>query len=288
VSKLKSVCLKALPIFLLLCLNIGASNKVLPIADSFRANHFYNEAVTEYLRYLFFNPDCDAADEIYSSLGFCLAGMEQWEQAFKAMDQAFDRSGNDSLTRQRRVDRAVVLMAAGKFDESQFDLMNAAHRSAYKNITDRADILLFLSTLLTKDWPTASQLYHDKIKLLISSSDSLEAALLVAVESNYKSPSKAQLLSTLIPGLGQVYCGRWLDGLNALLLNGALGYLTIDCFAGENYTGGILSFVFLFHRYYNGNRGRAYNVALEYNQRVDSKNQIEILRIFSDIYPSLD
>lgn len=288
VSRLKSVYPKLLSIFLLLFLNTGAFDNIVPTADSLRANRFYDPAVTEYLRYLFFNPDCTAADEIYSSLGFCFAELEQWEHSLKAMDQAVSRAKSDSLIRHRRIDRAVVLMASGKFGEAQFDLMKASHRSSFKNITNRADILLFLLTLMTNDWPTANQLYQDKIKQMLSSSDRLKIALQKATERNYKSPSKAQLLSTLLPGLGQIYCGQWLDGLNALLLNGALAYMTINYLAAENYTGGILCFVFLFQRYYSGNRHRAYNTALEYNNHIDSINQAEILKVFSDIYPMVD
>jgi hypothetical protein len=47
---------------------------------------------------------------------------------------------------------------------------------------------------------------------------------------SYKSPVSAVLLSTVIPGMGKIYCGRTTDGLYSLLLIGLSGWQAYDGF----------------------------------------------------------
>ena len=78
------------------------------------------------------------------------------------------------------------------------------------------------------------------------------------------------LLSSIIPGLGQAYCGHWLEGLNALLLNSLNCYLTINNLINERYVTGTLVFFLLYQRYYSGNRHHAYDTAVKENERKDA------------------
>ena len=75
------------------------------------------------------------------------------------------------------------------------------------------------------------------------------------------------MLSTFLPGLGQAYAEDWKNGLNALLLNGVLGYVTLNAAIERDYDDALLSFFFLFHRYYVGNRYRAAEAAQAFNDR---------------------
>jgi hypothetical protein len=149
-------------------------------------------------------------------------------------------------------------------------------------------MLLFLSETFTHDWKAALYSYRSLIKSQLFESDSLESILIEASKADYKSPNKAMLLSTLIPGGGQMYTGRWLSGLNAMLLDGALGYLTVDNFVKERYVTGFLIFIFPFQRYYNGNRYQAYNTAIEQNDKIDRRYEKEILDLIRKTYDLSD
>ena len=72
-----------------------------------------------------------------------------------------------------------------------------------------------------------------------------------------KSGEVAKLLSAILPGAGQVYVGNWRDGVNALLLNGALGFLAVDAVLDGHYVDAALWSGFIFWRYYRGNTFRA-------------------------------
>ena len=102
-----------------------------------------------------------------------------------------------------------------------------------------------------------------------------------AINLSQKSEKVAGLLSTFLPGLGQAYAGDWKNGLNALLLNGVLGYITLDAAIERDYDDALLSFCFLFYRYYSGNRYRAVEAAQTFNDRENRRHVERILQALS-------
>ena len=274
---MKSLCLSLL-IFLAgtFC---RAADPALDMADNFMQTGFYEEAVTEFQRYLFFNPDSELHSEIYSRIGYCYGYLRDWPAAIESMNKAFNVAENDSLRAQRIMDKAVIYLTLGDYGRAHVDLLSVKHLHDIPNLQSRAEGLLLLNAVLRHDWPFALKLYRSRNDNPAEKPDSLEALLLEAAGTDRRSPELAQLLSTILPGLGQFYNGRWLSGLNALILNAALGYLTIDLLVDERYTGSALSFIFLWQRYYTGNRQNAYSEANEYNMQMDNKYEKQILQI---------
>lgn len=67
-----------------------------------------------------------------------------------------------------------------------------------------------------------------------------------------RSPYLARWLSGVMPGAGQIYIGNWRSGLNSLIINGILGYLTVDAILSHRYIQSITIFAFGWNRYYFG------------------------------------
>lgn len=286
--KLRLHCLKVIALLLILHAYSKASDPLLMMADSLMSSGFYDEAITEYGRYLFFNPHTKSLDDTYSKMGYCYAHLQKWDKAIEVMDKSILFAESDSLLDQRKIDRAVILLALGDNDGAQFALKQVAHFSNYEDMRKRGSMLLFLSKIFTYDWEAALNVYRSLIRGQFIESDSLESTLMKASKGNYKSPKSAMLLSTLIPGGGQIYCGRWLSGLNAMLLNGALGYLTVNNIIKERYVSGFLVFIFLYQRYYNGNRHQAYGIAIEQNDKIDGRYEKEIVNLIRETYDLSD
>ena len=261
-----------------------AEDPLLELADSLMLSRFYNDAITEYYRYSFFNSHSSCLDDIYSKVGFCFANQMKWDDAIEATDKSIFYAQNDSLIEQRKVDRAVMYLASGNIDKAQFYLKEIASSSTDIDVRDRASILLFLSLILNHDWQAAYDTYELEIKNQHIESVLLESSLINAINIDYKSPTIASLLSTLIPGMGQFYNGRWLAGFNAMALNGTFGYLTINSFIKERYTSGFLVFIFLFQRYYSGNRYQASHHAIKHNEMANSYYEKIILDHIKSIY----
>jgi tetratricopeptide (TPR) repeat protein len=283
VFKSISRCLKV-PAFLLLALTATASaDPVLDMADSLMAAGFYDDAVTEYRRFLFFNEPGMACAGVYSRLGYCYAYMGEYREALDAADNAALYAGNDSLASVCRTDRAVILAAAGEYDSAATALETVLASEGSETVKSRAGMLLIMTRVLQHDWSAARDIFDTLPRGEYAFSDSVTALLERAVKDRHKSPGKAELLSTLVPGTGQIYNGHWLSGLNALVLNVALGWLTVDLVSDREYVPAFLSYIFLFQRYYNGNRGVAYEQAVEHNRQQDLFYEKEILKLIKEL-----
>jgi hypothetical protein len=78
----------------------------------------------------------------------------------------------------------------------------------------------------------------------------------------------SQILSSIIPGTGEMYCGKYGWGLLSLLVNSASIYGTVYSYKKKNYLDAALIFSLFFSRFYNGSRNNAHDFAQAYNERV--------------------
>lgn len=84
-----------------------------------------------------------------------------------------------------------------------------------------------------------------------------------------KSPKLAQLLSTVIPGSGQIYAGKTRNGLISLGINAAFFYLLGDSVADKRYVDAAGIFL-VGSRFYWGNRHNAKKWAMEHNRYLET------------------
>jgi hypothetical protein len=94
--------------------------------------------------------------------------------------------------------------------------------------------------------------------------DALYNDLALYTDISYKSPALAMGLSAIIPGSGQLYCGRYWDALVSFVTIAAVSYTAYYCYThGEKapgYTAGFFAVLF-----YTGNMYGAYRSARAYN-----------------------
>ena len=83
-----------------------------------------------------------------------------------------------------------------------------------------------------------------------------------------KSPRLAQLMSTVVPGSGQIYAGKTRNGLISLGINTAFFYLLGDSVVDKRYVDAVGIFL-LGSRFYWGNRHNAKKWAMEHNRDLE-------------------
>lgn len=262
-----------------------ASDHAITLADSLMAAAFYDHAITEYTRYLFFNPRGASRGSTYSKIGYCYAYLKEWKRAVDAMDKAVLSEENDSAREQRTIERSVILLTSGDRERARESLVEIVGTSHHEETVKRAGMLLFLSHVYAHEWKDAHHTYRSFVKDRFPKPDSVESLLTEALLAQYKSPKTATILSTVIPGGGQMYAGQWLSGLNALLLNASLGFLTVNSYIHEHYVSGFLEFELLFLRYYLGNRLQAYNIAVRQNEKIDHSYEQKIIDLLLKSHP---
>lgn len=250
------------------------------MADSIAAHGHYDDAVTEYYRFIFFHSDYDKIGEVYSKAAFCHAEIGRWESAIHDIDLAISHARDDSLKSHYHTDKAVIMAASGELDKS-YSLLNTIYtETKYPGIRSRSTDLILLISILQCDWPEAERIVQNT-GLDENSKNEINEILQKASKAPGKSPGKAMILSTMLPGAGQFYAGRYLSGLNALILNAALAYATGNLLLNERYGYAVLTFYFGLRRYFEGNRNNAYLIAREYNNRINNAFKRELIELLT-------
>ena len=188
---------------------------------------------------------------------------------------------------ERRIELAVTLIAGGAYDLALVELIKVNMQSQSARLHQRARFLRGIAYLYQFKWEQARsvfQTYFDEIPGASRTAAEIDALFLAALNESQKSERTARLLSTFLPGLGQTYAGDWKNGLNALLLNGVLGYITVDAAIERDYDDALLSFLFLFYRYYAGNRYRAAEAAQAFNDRENRQHVEKILQTLATLF----
>jgi tetratricopeptide (TPR) repeat protein len=247
------------------------------IADGLASSGFYDEAITEYKRHLFFSPDDPAADSILSAIGRCYACLGDWESSLASMDLAVCSARDDSTRGRRIIDRVVVHLAADSLEAASRELSWLVRTSRCEDVIASARHWLFLTQVLSHRWEAAWAAYQAEDSRPGGTADTLSALLAEAQGARQKSAAVAAVLSMAIPGAGQAYSGAYSQAINALVLNSACGYAVVSNIIGEHYFVAFLAFELLFQRYYLGNIYQSRRAAVGRNSRIAEQYESRVL-----------
>jgi len=151
----------------------------------------------------------------------------------------------------------------------------------YASIKAEAKLLLNVSYVLSGEFEKSAGFLDDYLNTKYSNNVNLIHEYIEERSNKYnKSAEASKLLSTILPGLGQIYAGEIGAGINAFLLNTSLGYICFHSLKNSNYFDSIFYFTTLFWRYYSGNRNRAYTIVINKHKLLDDRLKIKILEIW--------
>ena len=274
-----STSLFLIALFLLFC-NFTATAEELPLflGEHLFAQGNYDAAITEYKRFLFFHPDDTRIGDVYRNIGLAYRAQGLWTEAITSLRTASHYATDDESKSEYQLELAVTLIAAQNYDLAQLELIKVTMRAPSASLYRRALFLRGVAYVYQFRWDEA----RDVLKNW-SSDERLNTLFDKAMEAPQKSVNMAKILSTILPGTGQVYAGNWRGGINALLLNSALGFLTIDAALDRHYTDALLWAVLVFRRYYQGNTFRAGQAAEQFNAQQTLQAAEAILQRLQEI-----
>ena len=258
---------------------LAAPDAALQYADRFFETRFYEEAITEYRRYLYFNPSTELTSDVYFKMALAYRDQNRWDDAIAALRQSIHAASSDSIKQEREITLAATYIADMRYSLGEVLLLKVLTYTEYPYVKQKALLLHAVACLYSSKWDAAQASLDDYFRGQPEPSlqADIDTLLQEARAFFYRSPDDARGLSTLIPGLGQLYVGDHPNALNAFLLNGGLAawmiYKLWHGYIGDAY----VIYHFLFRRYYYGNRYHAQRLAQEYNARLDADQVKKIL-----------
>ena len=243
----------------------------LSLGSHLAAQGNYDAAITEYKRFLFFHPDDSRVGEVYYNIGLAYKTQGLWTEAITALRTATYLAIDSETKSAYQLALAVTLIATKNYDLAQLELIKVVLRKPSVPLFRRALFLQGVTYIYQFRWEEARNVLKD-----YTTDERLDARFDSAINMPQKSVKIARVLSTILPGAGHIYAGDWRDGLNALLLNGALGFLTVDAVLDGHYTDAALWAGIVFLRYYRGNTFRAKEAVSQFNLR-ESRRAAEAL-----------
>ncbi len=230
----------------------------LPLADSFyQENDFYN-AATEYERFLFYCPDDSLADYARLRLGLSYAGAGDFSKAEKTLKGLCDHS--PPWAKKAQLNLIKTYISEENYPLAQLELTDLLLFSPESEGKKELYRLSGFLNLFEQNLADATENFR------MAQADSLLAATAALKQLPKRNPSLSAVLSTILPGSGEIYCGRYRIGLSALLAHGLCIGGIVYTIKTKKYLDAVLIFSFLFPRFYFGSQRNARDFAEDYNE----------------------
>lgn len=254
----------------------------LQYGQRFYDSQYYSEAITEYKRYIFFNPESEKTSGTHYQIALAYRKQEQWRPAIEAFRMAILTAPTDSVRYDAELALAVTYIASGNYSAAEMVLLKLEMTIPPKSVKQRAAFLRGIATLYANKWNHAKEAFE--AYFLCDPDPELQAKVDSLIEATkkfyYRSPESARQLSMIIPGLGQIYAGDWGNGINSLVLNGSMiawmGYKVLHRYFSDAW----VIYYFLFRRYYFGNMYNAARIVEEKNEAMDRKQAEKLIELF--------
>lgn len=250
----------------------------LSLGSHLAAQGNYDAAITEYKRFLFFHPDDPRIGEVYYNIGLAYRAQSLWTDAVNALRIATHYAIDSESKSRYQLELAVTLIATQNYDLAQLELIKVMLRDPSVQHYRRALFLQAVTYIYQFRWEAA----RDGLRGY-ATDERLDALFDSALNIPQKSVKIASILSKILPGAGHVYAGDWRGGLNAIGLNGALGFLAVDAVLDGHYTDAVLWVGIVFLRYYRGSTFRAEKTVEQFNLRQSQRAAEALLQRLQEI-----
>ena len=228
--------------------------------------------------FCFFHPDDTRAARVYQKIGLAYRAQGLWQEAISTMRNAMLYALNDEEKLEYQLELAVTLIASQNYDLARFELIKVKIRTPSVPLYRRALFLQAVALIYQFRWEEAREVLRH-----YTTDEMLDILFDKAVNLPQKSPKIAKVLSTILPGTGQIYAGNWRGGLNALALNGVFGFVAVNSVLDRHYVDAVSWTYFIFQRYYLGNLYQSGKAVVDFNDYTSRRAADNILKRLQEI-----
>lgn len=273
----------ALPVFVLK----GTGIDPLRMGDHFFAAGELNSAITEYKRYVCFNgPESARYAYCHFQIGQCYKHQARWDDAVANTEKAIENTPDPMVRDQRKMELALIHLAAGNPSVAKFILLKLKIFSSSGISKKKVVFFLGVAALHEFEWEEAETAFSEYFQDTGDSQSrkwrAVNSLLTQAKNTRYRSPSLAKTLSTFLPGAGQIYAGKPIDGFNSFLIHSGVIFALVYKMTARDIFNVLVNSVLILKDYYRGNRLNAEKHAREYNLKKKRRLAAKIMEALLD------
>ena len=234
----------------------------------FERGHYY-QAVTEYERFIYFNPNHPSVPNALLKIAFCYKLGEQYDKAIELFRNLVDEYHNQEVGGKAAYQVGECYLESGDYELALIEFENFIEDNPNHLLTEKAKWEMAWTYIYLEEYSSAEKRLFliKKDSLYQKPSQELAGALKQLPHLPRKSPLMAGVLAAVIPGAGHFYMGKKKQAIFSFITNALLFYGAYEAFASEIYAvGGLVSFFSL--NYYSGNIFGALNSAHKFNKNV--------------------
>lgn len=260
-------------------------NDVVDFANQQYQTGNYTIAAKEYNRAFFFG--YEHKDILALQIAKCYTNQGLNEQAELFYDKAYFLAKSDSVKNEAILGKSYTLLIREQFVLAITELLNFTNQAT----TQQQVFYHFYKGIahfgLYND--STSLVEFNEIITFLNKNDSCKTALNNEFETiqqcNKKyNPKRAYLLSGLMPGLGQFSISEYKEGLNSMLLIGALCYISFRIVTLYSFADAFVAMLPWIQRYYNGGMENAKVLA---QKKITNKRYESYLKIIELTSPPI-
>ena len=263
---------------------MSVSAQVPDFADSLFQEGDYLNAAHEYKRILFLHPNLPRIDFVAFRVAASYQNAGQLEKAIPAYQFLIDTYPNSSLVERATNNIAQCHILLGHRERGITSLENFLSKHKRSDLAPLAHFTIGMLHIDKSEWIEAGRVWNDVFSTYPDSPFAKVSARLARIVKNvdtlpHRSPTVAGVLSAVVPGSGQVYSGKTVDGLYAFMSVAVLGSASVYYTREERYEVAVpvavLGVFFYGNSIYQGIRAaRTFN--LQHEERFRSQIQHEI------------
>ncbi|MDT8401420.1 MAG: tetratricopeptide repeat protein [Bacteroidales bacterium] len=262
-----------------LCLYFPLTGQDISQIKEFSDEHFnegnYRLALKEYQRVLFFDEQ-NEYDELYFRIASIHYILSDYDKAIRYLNLAQLTENDDSLKVEITLYKALCNFKLGNYLGAINELYDIPDLpSGY--LQDKKNLYLGICHYGLDEYEDS----RDYFSMILDSAGTAGVNTLFIQLEDYNKrfrPEKVELMSMLLPGLGQVYTGKVFNGINSFILISGVTVYAVVTAVNYGLIDGLLVLSSWFYRYYSGGFTNARNFAV---QKIEDQKTSIYSEIFS-------
>jgi len=275
--------LKYFLIYIFLCVtyitNAQNTNYSIDKCNNYLKNSQYLDCIIECERILFYTDSLNIKKQALLIKGLAEKKQHKYTKASETFSQLRITNPNDSLFTIKTYQTALCNYLAENYEEA---INTITQWEIFNNQKDINEDIILIKILSLNSLFRFKEAHIEVNKLNTNSNTVLKLNKLYHKRKTprRKNPELSKNMSMIIPGLGQCYSSRWVEGGVSFILNaGALAFGGYHIYQGYYFTGYITGFTLL-HKFHSGGMKRSATLAETRNK----KNIIKYNQKFIEIW----